>query len=511
MSTKKIALKEILLDASTQIRATTRKEVIAEYKDAMKAGAKFPPVVLFHSEEGYHVGDGFHRILAARQAKRRKIRAEVHEGGQREALLHACCANATHGIRRTNAEKRKAVRTLLGDPEWAQWSNREIARRAGVSDPFVGTIQKELRSGTLSANRLQIEQGAKNENFKTGAANAPKTRRTRRGDSEYFMDVENIGREGAPNEQNEASKSDEDSRTKKASEVPPEELKKPPLEEVKSDKPEVVLEPGLDPAPQPKPKSERPRLEVLIERLIKALEGSSESARWETIEALAQGLDIEIIRADLVEHTTEESGLRKLELDAPDWALWRELVQERVGQGSPTDEAEEAALKDIYSALKFENMVSIGADKSPIPVLRAERPSLDVSRAWWRSLRYIYAEQLSPTNVDRWRKCASIYISRLRKGGDIGVAIEEAEDVWTKWPCPSTAVTEVVELEPSHDEAGLPQEVHEKLCDNGWPLSRIGELETWWQEGNRWVTVSPEHIVVDRANGKRDSVLSSAP
>lgn len=34
--------------------------------------------------------------------------------------------------------------TLLQDAEWAAWSDREIARRAGVSQPTVGAIRREL-------------------------------------------------------------------------------------------------------------------------------------------------------------------------------------------------------------------------------------------------------------------------------------------------------------------------------------------------------------------------------
>jgi hypothetical protein len=57
------------------------------------------------------------------------IAADVRPGGQREAILHSVGANAKHGWRRSNEDKRKTVLTLLNDPEWAQWSDREIGRR----------------------------------------------------------------------------------------------------------------------------------------------------------------------------------------------------------------------------------------------------------------------------------------------------------------------------------------------------------------------------------------------
>jgi len=35
-------------------------------------------------------------------------------------LLYAVGSNATHGLRRSNADKRRAAQMLLEDPEWVQ-------------------------------------------------------------------------------------------------------------------------------------------------------------------------------------------------------------------------------------------------------------------------------------------------------------------------------------------------------------------------------------------------------
>ena len=63
-------------------------------------------------------------------------------GSRRDAILYSVGANQAHGLRRSNADKRKAVMTLLGDEEWSQWSNREIGRRCGVSPEFVNRLRK---------------------------------------------------------------------------------------------------------------------------------------------------------------------------------------------------------------------------------------------------------------------------------------------------------------------------------------------------------------------------------
>jgi hypothetical protein len=145
---KMIPLAHIRTELDSQARVQIRSATVHEYALAMKeqagdGGLRFPAVVLFGDGPGYHVGDGFHRILAAREAEQSEIVAEVRPGGQREALLWSITSNADHGLPRTNADKRKAVTLLLADAEWSQWSDREIARRAQVSR----TIVTKLRNG----------------------------------------------------------------------------------------------------------------------------------------------------------------------------------------------------------------------------------------------------------------------------------------------------------------------------------------------------------------------------
>lgn len=77
---------------------------------------------------------------------RPELPAEVRNGTRRDALLFACGANASHGLRRSSADKRKAVETLLADDEWKQWSDREIAKRCHVSHVSVGSWRQERAS-----------------------------------------------------------------------------------------------------------------------------------------------------------------------------------------------------------------------------------------------------------------------------------------------------------------------------------------------------------------------------
>ena len=140
----------VRLEDDVQSRARHNATAIHEFSVAMKQGKKFPPIVVFYDGDTYWCGDGFHRVQAARRAKLTHISAAVRKGGKREALLHSVGANFSHGIRRTNKDKRRAVSMLLQDPEWTRWSSREIGRRAGVSHTFVDSVR-----ATLTGNGLQ--------------------------------------------------------------------------------------------------------------------------------------------------------------------------------------------------------------------------------------------------------------------------------------------------------------------------------------------------------------------
>ena len=56
------------------------------------------------------------------------INATIHQGTQRDVILFSLGANADHGIRRNNNDKNRAVKTMLRDNEWQNWSDREIAK-----------------------------------------------------------------------------------------------------------------------------------------------------------------------------------------------------------------------------------------------------------------------------------------------------------------------------------------------------------------------------------------------
>lgn len=140
----KIQLKKVRLDGDTQPRQFINEDVVNEYAEHLTEDVVFPPVDVFYDGANYWLADGFHRYFANKKAGFLDIEATVHEGTRRDAVLFSISANAQHGLRRTNEDKRKAVLTLLNDLEWSEWSDHEIARRCHVSNVTVGRIKKSL-------------------------------------------------------------------------------------------------------------------------------------------------------------------------------------------------------------------------------------------------------------------------------------------------------------------------------------------------------------------------------
>lgn len=152
---KKLNINTIRIDGGTQSRVEISMEAVAEYAEAIKDGIEFPAVVVFHDGADHWLADGFHRYHAHKQAGKVSILAEIRSGTVRDAILHSLGANASHGLRRSNADKRKAVTAMLADDEWAGWSDRKIAEACGVSQPFVSGIRKPKEVITVITPRAE--------------------------------------------------------------------------------------------------------------------------------------------------------------------------------------------------------------------------------------------------------------------------------------------------------------------------------------------------------------------
>ena len=148
-----LRIDQLRLDGGTQPRAEINRSTLRDYADALSDETIFPPVTVFYDGAAYWLADGFHRVHAHKYLNWLEVEADVHQGTRRDAVLYSVGANAVHGLRRTNDDKRRAVETLLNDPEWAAWSDREISRRAAVSHEFVRQQRPSL--STVDSDKSQ--------------------------------------------------------------------------------------------------------------------------------------------------------------------------------------------------------------------------------------------------------------------------------------------------------------------------------------------------------------------
>ena len=161
MKTGTLAIANVRRDGGTQIRAALDENTVLEYTALIQAGVKLPPVGVYQDgplSRGtkFWLWDGFHRIEAHARAGATRIEVEFRDGTLDDAILAACAANQAHGLRRTNADKRRAVETMLAHPIAKDWSARRIADHIGVTHAMVAEHRVKVSTvDTLSCVKEQ--------------------------------------------------------------------------------------------------------------------------------------------------------------------------------------------------------------------------------------------------------------------------------------------------------------------------------------------------------------------
>ncbi len=158
-----IKISDVRIDGGAQSRASIDQNIVADYAEAMAAKAVFPPVVAYFDGSAYWLADGFHRYQACIRAELDTIAADVRQGTQRDAILFSVGANASHGLRRTSDDKRRAVLTLLNDKEWSKWSANQIAKQCGVSHTFVNGLKSSLETVSSEKRAYTTKHGTQAE------------------------------------------------------------------------------------------------------------------------------------------------------------------------------------------------------------------------------------------------------------------------------------------------------------------------------------------------------------
>lgn len=140
-----VPVEDIHPDERCQARATIDHDVIAEYADAYRAKTKLPPLDVYRVAGKLMLVDGYHRFAALRVAGETFARVEVvGDGSIDDAVWYATSVNAQHGLRRSNADKRRAVEIALKSAIGSEQSSRTIADHVGVSDFLVREMRTEM-------------------------------------------------------------------------------------------------------------------------------------------------------------------------------------------------------------------------------------------------------------------------------------------------------------------------------------------------------------------------------
>lgn len=148
---RKLRLEDVLRDADLQVRAERSQETVDDYTEKLRQGVTLPAPVVFHDGARYWLADGHHTHEARLAIGLDEAVYAVRPGTRRDALMYALGANQAHGLRLTNADKRRKITLALADDEWRAWSDSRLAELCGVSDRFVGTLRNEL--GATSPQR----------------------------------------------------------------------------------------------------------------------------------------------------------------------------------------------------------------------------------------------------------------------------------------------------------------------------------------------------------------------
>jgi hypothetical protein len=156
---RKVLLDSIDYEPQNQARVQLNNDTVVEYADAMGRKEKLPPIVCYHDGSTYWLADGFHRYHAARKRSEKWIDAQVIKGSRDDARWHAAGANTAHGLKRSPADKRRAVRLAL--ELRPNLSDRAIAQHCGVAVMTVGAVRREassVQNGQM-ATRTAVRNG----------------------------------------------------------------------------------------------------------------------------------------------------------------------------------------------------------------------------------------------------------------------------------------------------------------------------------------------------------------
>ncbi|NMG10594.1 ParB N-terminal domain-containing protein [Brasilonema sp. UFV-L1] len=154
--------KQLRLDGETQPREKLDKKHIEDLVGDWNKGAQFEPALAYYDGQDYWLIDGYHRNAALEKLGESKILVEIRCGTLKDAKWHSYSVNQHKALKRSNADKQRAIIGALKHPYGACRSNVKIAEHCGVDEGTVRAWRKKLESrGEIAPNyeRTVTRQG----------------------------------------------------------------------------------------------------------------------------------------------------------------------------------------------------------------------------------------------------------------------------------------------------------------------------------------------------------------
>lgn len=154
-----LRITELVIDERLQMRVIGIDDEHAdEIAEAVRRKVRLPRIKVRRVDGiGDILTDGHHTVEGHRRAGMRVIPVVLKTGTFEDAVADAAEANRSHlALKRTNADKRRAVSTMLRT--FPHWSNLKIAKHVGVSDKTVGEERDRMES-TSEIPMLKVREG----------------------------------------------------------------------------------------------------------------------------------------------------------------------------------------------------------------------------------------------------------------------------------------------------------------------------------------------------------------
>jgi len=143
---KIVPLKLIEREKRFQVRiGSLDAKTIFEYEQIIHTVGHMDPLVIFRRGEKYTLASGWHRFAAYENCGKPTAPCEIRDGDDSEVLACAIRSNAKHGLRMTQADKRRAGDLAVTDPVLGQLSDAKIAHMLGVSTSFINICRRGIK------------------------------------------------------------------------------------------------------------------------------------------------------------------------------------------------------------------------------------------------------------------------------------------------------------------------------------------------------------------------------